>query len=355
MVSDRDATGIIRQSLHWSRGGHANTGGYVHRKRYRAGCSKPKPERQFQPRCRYDTVAYNERRWNYAGGDAARYGGSIVPQVLECCGRQPSWLHLEHLARNSAIWPQPTTRTGMPDELRNANLREPHAGRHVQFFTVQVRDSLGNTAQQSFSLIINSGTPPTITSTTLTPGAIGQAYSFAFTASGGTGNYTWSFIGSSPDPGLQLSSTGVLQGTSGVANDCPTGPGIWIGNQPPFGTFSSSSFQVKVTDAAGQSANKQFCLPAYYPTPQVTSVTPSSIPSDGQTHSLTITGSNFRNTAEVYIQGKGFVSAAFVNSTTLTFSITSNAGNGWGTGTYTLWIVQPYANVSNMDRNFGIQ
>jgi hypothetical protein len=221
-------------------------------------------------------------------------------------------------------------------------------------FIVQVRDSLGNTAQQSFSLIINSGIPPQITTTTLTLGTIGQAYNFTFTASGGAGGYRWSFIASGPDPGLQLSSSGVLQGTSSVANDCPTGPAIWIGNQPPFGTFSSSYFQVQVTDSAGQSANKQFCLPAYYSMPQVASVTPS-IPADGQTHVLTITGSNFRNNASVYIQGKGFVSATYVSSATLTFSITSNASNGWGTGSYTFWVVQPYANVSNMDKSFRIQ
>lgn len=222
-------------------------------------------------------------------------------------------------------------------------------------FAAQVKDSLGNAAQQSFSLIVNSGTPPTITTTTLTLGTVGQTYSFPFAASGGAGGYTWSFLGSGPDPGLALSSMGVLQGTSSVPNDCPTGPAIWIGSQAPFGTFSSSSFQVEVTDSAGHSANKQFCLPAYYPTPQVSSVNPSTIPSDGQTHVLTITGNNFRNNAAVYVQGKGYITASYVNSTTLTISVTSNPSNGWGTGSYTFWAVQPYANVSNMDKSFSIQ
>jgi len=220
-------------------------------------------------------------------------------------------------------------------------------------FTVQLKDSLGNAAQQSFSLIINSGTPPQITVSTLTLATIGQAYSFSFTATGGAGGYVWSFVGPAPDPGLQLSSAGLLQGTSTVANDCPTGPAIWIGNQPPFGNFSSTYFQVQVTDSAGQSANKQFCLPAYYPAPQVASVTPASIPSDGQTHVLTVSGTNFRSNSAVYIQGKGFVPTTYVNATTLTFSITTDSSNP--SGTYTFWIVQPYANVSNMDKSFTIQ
>ena len=92
----------------------------------------------------------------------------------------------------------------------------------------------------------------------------------------------------------------MLQGTISLPNDCYRGPAIWVGSQPPFGTFSPSYFQVKV-DSVGQSVNKQFCLPAYYPTPQVLSVTPT-IPADGQAHTVTITGSNFRNNAAVYIQ-----------------------------------------------------
>jgi hypothetical protein len=108
-----------------------------------------------------------------------------------------------------------------------------------------------------------------------------------------------------------------------------------------------------VTNAAGQSVNKQFCVPAYYLTPMVASVTPLTIPSDGLNHVLTIKGNNFSSNSLVFIQGKGFIPTTYVNSTTLTFSITSDSSNP--PGTYTFWVVQPYANVSNMDKSFTIQ
>ena len=70
---------------------------------------------------------------------------------------------------------------------------------------------------------------------------------------------------------------------------------------------------------------------------------------------LTVSGSNFRSNAAIYVQGKGYLTATYVNSATLTFSVTPNASTGWGAGTYTFWVVQPYANVSNMDKSFTIQ
>jgi hypothetical protein len=219
-------------------------------------------------------------------------------------------------------------------------------------FTVQVKDSLGNTAQQPLVLIINSGTPPQITTSTLTLGTVGQAYSFTFAATAGAGGYVWSFNGPSPDSGLQLFSSGVLQGTSNVPNDCPTGPGVWIGNQPPFGSFSSTYFQVQVTDAAGQSVSKQFCLPSYYPTPTVTGLTPPSVIVDGQSHTVTLNGSNFRSSA--YLSNGGAFPATYLSGNALTFALTPSttaafgvSGGGLGEGTHQFWVVQPYSSISN--------
>lgn len=217
-------------------------------------------------------------------------------------------------------------------------------------FTVQVKDSLGNTAQQPLVLIINSGTPPQITTSTLTLGTVGQAYSFTFAATGGAGGYVWSFNGPSPDSGLQLSSSSVLQGTSNVPNDCPTGTGVWIGNQPPFGSFSSTYFQVQVTDAAGQSVSKQFCLPSYYPTPTVTGLTPLSVIVDGQSHNVTLNGSNFRSSA--YLSNGGAFPATYVSGNALTFALTPSTTaafgvGGPGEGTHQFWVVQPYSSINN--------
>src|SRR5262249_23179691 len=154
----------------------------------------------------------------------------------------------------------------------------------------------------------------------LTLATVGQMYSFTFGATGGTSPYKWAFSGSSPDPSLQLTSTGVLQGTSSVPNDCFTGPGIWVGNQPPFGTFSSAYFQVLVTDSAGQISSKQFCLPAYYPPPVVSGFNPATITVDGQSKTMTVNGSNFRSGASLAGNGIQFV-PTFVNSTALSFTL----------------------------------
>ena len=172
-----------------------------------------------------------------------------------------------------------------------------------------------------------------------------------FSATGGSGTYQWSFIGSSPDPGLQLASNGVLSGTSSLASDCPSGPGIWIGSGYP-----TLSFQVQVTDSGGQSSAKQFCIPSYYPTPQITSLSPSSVIVDGQQHAITINGTNFRSSAYVFVSGGGQVPTGFVSGSALTFTLsptlnaafsTGAGGPLLGEGSSTLWIVQPDSYTSN--------
>ena len=228
---------------------------------------------------------------------------------------------------------------------------------------VRVTDLFNNAATASVLLLINAGTPPTITTTTLPLATIGQPYSSTFAATGGVPPYQWSFSGASPDAELQLTPSGLLQGTSSVANDCATGPAIWLGNQPPFGTFSSAFFQVRVTDSAGQAASKQLCLPAYYPTPQIAGISPSSVTADEQSHTLMITGSNFRSISEIYNAGTG--NPNFINSGELTLTLgqltpaclalnnssyvyaVAPTGACWAKGTYTLWIVQPYSQISN--------
>jgi len=225
-------------------------------------------------------------------------------------------------------------------------------------FTVQVTDSLNDTAQQSFSLIINAGTPPQITPTPLTLATVGESYNATFTATGGSGSgYQWSFVGNGPDPSLQLSSAGVLSGTSTVANDCPTGPDRWVGSQYP-----TTYFQVQVTDSAGQKNSKQFCLPAYYPTPQVTGFTPSSIVVDGQPHVITVNGANFRNGAYILGNVTGTLPTTFVSGSALTFSLVPSTsapfsvpgGPLFGEGARPLWVVEPYSFVSNQDQSFTI-
>ncbi len=99
-------------------------------------------------------------------------------------------------------------------------------------FTVQVSDSQSQPAtdEQTFSITISAAGVLTITTVSPLPdGKIGEAYSFAFAASGGKTPYVWDVISGSVPPGLMLSSDGKLTGT-------PSG----------YGSFS---FVVRVRDS----------------------------------------------------------------------------------------------------------
>src|SRR5579862_9873004 len=58
-----------------------------------------------------------------------------------------------------------------------------------------------------------------ITTSSLSPGIQGQAYSLTLQATGGTAPYHWSMTGQAI-PGVQVSTSGVLSGT-------PSSTGIW--------------------------------------------------------------------------------------------------------------------------------
>ena len=209
--------------------------------------------------------------------------------------------------------------------------------------TVTVTDSLNGSATAIVLLAINSEMAPTITSSNLPLAKVGSSYSFTFSASGGAGGYSWSIVGSSPDPGLTLSPEGVLSGTSTVPNDCYSNLGRWVGNIPPFGSFSPMSFVVQVTDAAGQSTAGNFCLPAYYQTPVISGVTPTQVPFNGPPTTVTIQGSNFMQSTQVSIEGS-FVNTTYVSPTALTILVAPGYAAGQFTsGSYTLWVVEPYA------------
>ena len=100
-------------------------------------------------------------------------------------------------------------------------------------FTVRVADTAGQTATQPLSILINSPSPPSITTTTLPGGSVGLAYSEGLEASGGTGTLVWSLSAGSLPANLTLSSTGTISGT-------PTDTG-------------TSNFTVMVTDVLAQS------------------------------------------------------------------------------------------------------
>jgi len=89
-------------------------------------------------------------------------------------------------------------------------------------FMVKVSDAAGNWAQQSLSIQIGSTTQPSstlkITTTSVLAGAVGQGYSTAIQATGGTPGYSWSIASGNFPPGLQFDSTsGAIGGIPTVA------------------------------------------------------------------------------------------------------------------------------------------
>jgi hypothetical protein len=88
-------------------------------------------------------------------------------------------------------------------------------------FTVQVQDAAGQADQQALSIVINAANPPTITTTTLPGGTVGQPYNQTLQASGGTGALTWTITAGALPAMLSLSPQGVISGTpttAGTAN-----------------------------------------------------------------------------------------------------------------------------------------
>ena len=113
---------------------------------------------------------------------------------------------------------------------------------------------------------------------------------------------------------------------------------------------------IKVTDPAGQTATGNFCLPAYYPTPQTNGVSPTNVSFTGPPQTMTVTGTNFRSNAIVTINGRGYVDTTFINSTTLTFVVAPGYSNSEYTpGSFTLYVVEPYTNMDSGTATFTVK
>ena len=107
-------------------------------------------------------------------------------------------------------------------------------------FTVQVQDAAGQSNSQALSITVNLSNPPTITTTTLPGGTVGQPYNQTLVATGGIGALTWSVAGGALPAMLSLSPDGVISGT-------PTAAG-------------TANFTVRVTDTLGQSDQQSLSI-----------------------------------------------------------------------------------------------
>ncbi|MEO8595981.1 MAG: IPT/TIG domain-containing protein, partial [Candidatus Solibacter sp.] len=116
-----------------------------------------------------------------------------------------------------------------------------YAGVHTMYSMAQDVTGLYSGAYEyAGAWSVTPAYPPTVTTTTLTPGVVGTAYSQTLAANGGSGPYTWSVASGSLPPGLTLSASGVISGT-------PTTPGAYM-------------FTVRVTGSDGASSTLQLGL-----------------------------------------------------------------------------------------------
>jgi uncharacterized protein (TIGR03437 family) len=141
------------------------------------------------------------------------------------------------------------TLTGVPTQTGEFN------------FWIAVFDEYMGYDQKDFVLIVGSGV--TISPTGLPPGTAGTPYpTFFFTASGGSSPYNWSLAGGSLPGGMTLLPTGALQGT-------PALPGLY-------------PITVRVIDAFGSQAQRDFLLTIGAPAQPLTITSTSPLPSGVQ-------------------------------------------------------------------------
>lgn len=135
-------------------------------------------------------------------------------------------------------------------------------------FTVRVADTAGQADTQALSILINTPTPPNITTTTLPGGTVSQPYSQALQATGGTGTLVWSLTSGSLPSNLALSQAGTIFGT-------PTNAG-------------TSNFAVRVTDQLSQSDTQPLSITiSSVPTPLT--ITTNSLPEGKRNQAYTAT------------------------------------------------------------------
>lgn len=83
-------------------------------------------------------------------------------------------------------------------------------------FTILIADTLGHSITKNFTISVLgiTNSPPN--------GTVGSAYSFQFTAAGGTAPYTFSVLAAALPDGLTMSASGLITGTP--ENDTPCSP-----------------------------------------------------------------------------------------------------------------------------------
>ncbi|MBV9558747.1 MAG: putative Ig domain-containing protein [Pseudolabrys sp.] len=138
-------------------------------------------------------------------------------------------------------------------------------------FTIRALDSVNNTGTRSYTVNIGSNILTVNPGSPLPNGTRGTAYGATFTASGGTGPYTFAVSSGALPAGLSLASNGALSGT-------PTAAGTY-------------SFDVTATDSLFNTGTRSYSLTI---DPAPLTINPASLPNGtvGTAYNQTIVASN---------------------------------------------------------------
>lgn len=138
-------------------------------------------------------------------------------------------------------------------KLRPASLEfHPAASVIIDNVGIIVGDSKGNTATINFSISVSGATTALAitTSSPLPGGTAGTAYSTTITASGGSGNYTWSITGL--PSGLSYTTSGTpsttISGTTDVVGTASLSVTVTDSETPPV--MVTATFQLTIAQAA---------------------------------------------------------------------------------------------------------
>ena len=189
--------------------------------------------------------------------------------------------------------------------------------------------------------VLSAQSPLTIVNTSFPPGAVGQNYAQALTATGGTAPYTWAANGQIP-PGLVFSPVGTISGK-------PTTGGTY-------------PFTLIVTDARQNSAAKSLSIVISGPGPTPLTITTTTLPAGavGQSYSQTLAATGGTPPYQ-WAAGTGFPSFLALDTSTGTVSGTPTAGgtfsfpvqvsdsaNHTSTSTVTLTVNNPPLSITTL-------
>lgn len=135
-------------------------------------------------------------------------------------------------------------------------------------FTLQVTDAQSETVSRSFTM--DTLAPLNVETSTLSPVSRNTSYSMMLSASGGVGPYTWTRTSGSLPRGLTLTTNGALTGRPS--------------------SIGTSSFTVRVRDAAGRTASRSYSVTVRNPVAIGTSRLPAMTLDSTYTAALTATG-----------------------------------------------------------------